>query len=208
MSEFCAQFIITEERNCPFYSKGNGFELSSQAVEFVPERPSCIILIRELTGLLVTLLPHRSSGFADYRETVFPCGGCTGLIKFQLTDLLPPAAKQTPETNNQQIAAMSGSIDEILPAELLQVFHMHQKTGRLIMELAEGDARVTFREGGLLAARYHDLDNHEAVYAILAERQGNFHFYPGLPDSLMQAREIGDFMMILMEGLKRVDEEG
>jgi len=33
-----------------------------------------------------------------------------------------------------------------------------------------------------------------------------FHFIPSLPDVLMKIREIGDFMMILMEELHRFDE--
>ena len=38
------------------------------------------------------------------------------------------------------------------------------------------------------------------------KKKGDFHFIPGLPEALMKAREIGDFMMILMEGLRRMDE--
>ena len=41
----------------------------------------------------------------------------------------------------------------------------------------------------------------------MAEKRGHFRFLPGLPSPLKNAREIGDFMMILMEGLKRLDEE-
>ena len=205
MSDFCAQFRVVEERNCPLYTQGNGFILTRQSVEFVPGKPSCLILIRELTGLLGQLFPFMATGFADFKEDIFTCGGCTGLIKFQLAD--PPLALEPMVHKADSQAVMSGRIEAILPAELLQVFHMHQKTGRLIMNLAGKAARVTFREGGLLAARFEDLDNHEAVYAILSEKQGDFRFVPGLPESLMQAREIGDFMMILMEGLKRMDEE-
>lgn len=205
MSDFSAQFRIVEERSCPLYNKDNGFILTRQSVEFVPRKPSCLILIRELTGLLVQLLPYMATGFADYKDEIFTCGGCTGLVKFQLSE--SPLSHGSDENLAGSQAVMSGKIEAILPAELLQVFHMHQKTGRLIMDLAGKAARVTFREGGLLAARFEDLDNHEAVYAILSEKEGDFRFIPGLPESLMQAREIGDFMMILMEGLKRMDEE-
>jgi hypothetical protein len=116
------------------------------------------------------------------------------------------AKKALATIQENSASVISGKIEAIVPAELLQVFHMHQKTGRLILEFGNGSARVTFREGGLLAARFEDLDNQEAVYAILAEKEGTFHFIPGLPDALMKTREIGDFMMILMEGLRRLDE--
>jgi hypothetical protein len=154
-------------------------------------------------------MPHAESDFAEQRETVFTCGGCTGLIKFKLTSKPLPENKEIlASAKENKDAVVSGRIEAIVPAELLQVFHMHQKTGRLIMEFEESrSARVTFREGGLLAARYDDLDNQEAIYAMLPEKSGSFYFLPGLPEALMQAREIGDFMMILMEGLRRLDEE-
>ncbi len=209
MSTFRATFKIVDVRNCPLYGSDDIFQLTDQSVKFQMGRSACLILVRELTGLLFTLLPLASTNFADQRESVFSCGGCTGLIKFNLSDAPMPASVCVPDENlvKDEEAVMSGRIDAILPAELLQVFHMHQKTGRLHMELEHGSSRVTFREGGLLAARYEDLDNQEAIYAMLSEKKGMFKFVPGLPQPLMKAREIGDFMMILMEGLRRLDED-
>ena len=209
MDTFNASFAIRNAKNCPLYNQDECFILTDKAVELPLGRPACLILLRELTGLLFALMPHAATGFAEDRETVFTCGGCTGLIKFQLTDkpvmekMRPQQAAGIPVHDDSVI---SGSIEAIVPAELLQVFHMHQKTGRLVMDFGDRSARVTFREGGLLAARFEDLDNQEAVYAVLSEKRGTFHFIPGLPESLMKAREIGDFMMILMEGLRRLDE--
>lgn len=208
MDAFQAVFAIVDARNCPLYNQGDCFQLTDKALELPPGRLSCLLLVRELTGLLFALMPHMATDFVGQRDAVFTCGGCTGLIKFQLTDR-PFAGSHKKILNKigeNSESVISGKIEAIVPAELLQVFHMHQKTGRLIMEFDNGSARVTFREGGLLAARFEDLDNQEAVYAILAEKKGTFHFIPGLPEALMTTREIGDFMMILMEGLRRLDE--
>lgn len=209
MSDFRAVFEIVEYRKCPLYDQDDLFLLTDQSVEFPLGRSTCLILVRELTSLLFTLLPHFASNFSEHLQTVFNCGGCTGLIKYQLTEkpfLAAKPASVPTVAGDADGAVMQGQIDAILPAELLQVFHMHQKTGRLVVELEKGPARVTFREGGLLAARYEDLDNQEAIFALLAEKKGGFRFIPGLPEPLMHAREIGDFMMILMEGLRRLDE--
>ncbi|MGD9948794.1 MAG: DUF4388 domain-containing protein [Desulfobulbus sp.] len=209
MNTFKAVFEIIHVRNCPLlYSQEECFALTDKAVELPLGRSSCLILVRELTGLLFALMPHAASQFTEQRNTVFTCGGCTGLIKFKLSDKPLPSntALLVGRTENKD-AVMSGRIEAIVPAELFQVFHMHQKTGRLILEFEQGSARVTFREGGLLAARFDDLDNQEAIYAMLSEKKGTFYFIPGLPDALMKTREIGDFMMILMEGLRRLDEE-
>lgn len=208
MEAFKAAFEIISVRKCPLYTLGDGFLLTDKAVELPLGRPSCLILLRELTSLLFHLLPHAADDFAACRQEIFTCGGCTGLIKFMLSEkpLAGLGLRQAASLLEPGESAMSGQLEAIAPAELLQVFHMHQKTGRLLLEFENGAARVTFREGGLLAARFEDLDNQEAVYAILAEKKGTFHFIPGLPDVLMKTREIGDFMMILMEGLRRLDE--
>jgi hypothetical protein len=209
MDTFKAAFEIINVRSCPLsYTQDECFLLSDKAVELPLGRSACLILVRELTGLLFSLLPHIATQFTEQRDTVFTCGGCTGLIKFKLTDkpFVSMAGKRPIKIADNSESVISGQIEAIVPAELLQVFHMHQKTGRLLMEFENGSGRVTFREGGLLAARFEDLDNQEAIYAMLSEKKGTFHFIPGLPDAFMKIREIGDFMMILMEGLRRIDE--
>ncbi len=101
---------------------------------------------------------------------------------------------------------MSGRIDEIVPAELFQIFHMHQKTGVLSLELPAGRAKVAFRQGCIINANYCELANEEAIFKILTEKKGFYRFTSGLSPKEMKAAEIGDFMMLLMEGVKRVDE--
>ena len=208
MKSFQAAFEIIYVRNCSFYAQDDCFLLTDKAVDLPLSCSSCLILVRELTKLLFTLIPHASTGFAEQRDTIFTCGGCTGLIKFQLTDksVVNTVGKDDSAFQEDTQSVISGRLDAIAPAELLQVFHMHQKTGRLIFEFETGSARVTFREGGLLAARYEDFDNQEAIYAMLSQKKGTFRFIPGLQEALMKSREIGDFMMILMEGLRRLDE--
>lgn len=203
MITFVASFDIIDNRSCPFYKLDDAFVLTDRAVILPVGKPACLILIRELTEMLFTLLPHSKDDFTEQRNTVFSCGGCTGLIKFRLGETpLNPSESDTPEAE----VVMSGRLDAISPAELLQVFHMHQKTGKLLLDTDGGKARVTFRDGAIIAARFGDLDNLEAIYSMINEQKGHFRFMPGIPAALMKAREIGDFMMILLEGLKRVDE--
>ena len=209
MNTFNATFEIIYARNCPLYHQHEVFLLTDKALALPEGRLSCLILVRELTCLLFTLMPHVATHFAEQRDTVFTCGGCTGLIKFRLIDTpVPGIGKQGfSRIHENGASVLSGTLEAMVPAELLQVFHMHQKTGRLMLEFEKGSAEVMFREGRLFAARFEDLDGQEAVFAMLAEKKGTFHFIPGLPESLMKAREIGDFMMILMEGLRRLDED-
>ena len=104
-------------------------------------------------------------------------------------------------------SCMSGRLDEIVPAELFQIFHMHQKTGVLAMDLPRGKGKVSFREGCLINASYGGEKSQEAIFKILVEKKGVYRFTTGLSPKEMKAAEIGDFMMLLMEGVKRVDDE-
>lgn len=148
--------------------------------------------------------------------TVLAIGGeaFTGLlgddVKIQsyLAKLLAKRLQRTNKARSEEVeACMSGKIDEIVPAELFQIFHMHQKTGVLKMDLTAGTAHVSFREGCIINAGYGKLENQEAIFQILAEKKGRYRFIIGLSPEEMRAAEIGDFMMLLMEGVKRVDEE-
>ncbi len=204
MTTFAVAFDIINECNCPFYCNKDKFILTNQSVKFPAGRPACLILVRELTSLLFTLLPHAATGFAKQQDTVFTCGGCTGLIKFRLGELAEESGEQAVAENDR--AMISGRLDAISPIELLQVFHMHQKTGKLLFDVPAGRGRISFREGALIAARFGEMDNQEAIYALLREREGHFDYVPGLPSSLMAARELGDFMLILMEGCRHLDE--
>lgn len=217
MSEFSVSLRVVNARNCPFYVADQWFILTSQAVQVPTGHPACLVLVREVTGLLSPLLEAAGSDFAEERKHVYTCGGCTGLIKFQIED--PPedlgrtaadagreAGAELHRETEKKGSVISGLLEEISPTELLQFFHMHQKTGKLLLQVPAGVGRVAFREGGIIGAKFGDLDNKEAIFALLGEHKGRFSFSAGIPPSLQEVDSIGDFMMILMEGIKRLDE--
>ncbi len=120
-------------------------------------------------------------------------------------------AKRLSNANSVRVSefdfSMQGRVNEMTPAELLQIFHMHQKTGVLSLELPKGSGQVSFLEGAIVVANYDGKSGQNAVFAILAEKDGIYHFTNGLPAQLMKESAIGDFMMLLMEGVRRNDEE-
>lgn len=134
--------------------------------------------------------------------------GNNGEVQSFMAQLLAGRLRQTNAARARDFeSCMSGRIAEIVPAELFQIFHMHQKTGVLSLDLPGGQAKVSFREGCIINAGYSDKANEEAIFKILAEKKGFYRFTTGLTPKEMKAAEIGDFMMLLMEGVKRVDEE-
>lgn len=220
-------FKVVSDRNCPFYSVNDLFVLTSQAVQIPIGHPSCLILVREMTNMLFsTIIPAAATGFDELESEIYTCGGCTGLVKFQIEDEQVPQEGRSGESVLDMLAetegetekreqegkagskeiVISGQLSEISPSEILQFFHMHQKTGRLTLDVPSGIGRVAFREGAIIGAKFLEYDHKEAIFALLREDKGSFSFISGIPVTLREVEDIGDFMMLLMEGIKRMDE--
>ncbi|MDO9041879.1 MAG: DUF4388 domain-containing protein [Desulfocapsaceae bacterium] len=103
-------------------------------------------------------------------------------------------------------SCMQGRLQDMAPAELFQVFHMNSKTGVLSLDLPHGPGKISFREGCIINAHYRAQENEEAIFAMLGEHEGTYRFTIGLSPQEMKAAEVGDFMKLLMEGIKRVDD--
>ncbi len=104
-------------------------------------------------------------------------------------------------------SGMIGNLAEIPAEALFQTLNMNNKTGILtISELTKGTARFSFRQGSLIKAKYLDFSGETAFYEILKEHKGRFKFTPGIPPEDFEVPEIGYFMKLLMEGMRRLDE--
>lgn len=104
-------------------------------------------------------------------------------------------------------SGMTGNLAEIPAEALFQTLNMNIKTGILtITGLKDGTARFSFRQGSLIKAKYNEFTGEEAFYEILKESSGRFRFTPGIPPDDFEIPEIGYFMKLLMEGMRRVDE--
>lgn len=104
-------------------------------------------------------------------------------------------------------SGMTGNLSEIPPEALFQTLNMSCKTGILtISDLSKGTARFSFRQGALIKAKYDEFAGDMAFYQILKENSGRFRFTPGIASEDISTPEIGFFMKLLMEGMRRLDE--
>lgn len=104
-------------------------------------------------------------------------------------------------------SGMIGNLAEIPAEALFQTLNVNSKTGILtINHLQKGTARFSFRQGALIKAKYDDYVGETAFYEILKEQDGRFRFTPGIPTEDFEVPEIGYFMKLLMEGMRRLDE--
>jgi CRP/FNR family cyclic AMP-dependent transcriptional regulator len=121
--------------------------------------------------------------------------------------LVDRLAKSNEERSMQLASGMAGNFSEISPAELFQTLNMTEKTGVLNLYLADGSARISFRNGDIISAGYNKITGKEAFFEIVKQVRGNFKFEPDLPKEEKEAPVLGDFMFLLIEGLNRLDEE-
>ncbi len=135
------------------------------------------------------------------------------LSKFQslqmyFTRLLARRLVEIHDVRAEEFASgMVGKLSEMPPSELFQTFNINQKTGVLTLKLAKGSASLAFREGNLVRAEYCEDEGKEAFYEMLRETEGRFKFTPGLSSDDMEAEELEDFMWLLMEGTRKIDEK-
>jgi len=126
-----------------------------------------------------------------------------------LLQLLTGRLTKTNAARLQEVAsAMSGSLSEMPQVEIFQALNMNAKTGVLTLEFPEETATISFREGELVSVRYAGKENQEAFNNIVAQKTiGRFSFSSRLPDHDVEAEELGDFMKLLMDALRKVDED-
>ena len=103
-------------------------------------------------------------------------------------------------------SSMSGSLTEMPPSELFQTIHMNQKTGGVTIKLSGSEAYLIFREGELIRAEYGSLKGVDAFFELLKLKKGRFKFKPGISPEDNDVPEIGNFMQLLLEGARKIDD--
>jgi len=108
-------------------------------------------------------------------------------------------------------AALRGTLDQIGLPSLLTILEMEGKSGTLLVrrEMNEQTARLSLRDGRVLAARIRDKDSLgtiDAVAAVLAWSRGDFEFTAGDVDV---EDEVGESTsVLLLMAARLLDETG
>ena len=115
-------------------------------------------------------------------------------------------AKSNVMISKEFASGMTGTLGQMPPVELFQTLNYNQKTGTLKLNLSKGPANFLFNSGGIIQAKYGRKSGKSAFFSVLGEREGRFQFVPGLSDRERTMPELGMFMELLMEGLRKLDE--
>jgi hypothetical protein len=106
--------------------------------------------------------------------------------------------------------ALTGTLDDLCFAEIVQVINQGGKTGELIIRRGREEAKVKFSEGEIAQASLRPpaparkIEGAEAIYRLLGWSEGEFEF------NRIQGR-LGRFIEqstdeLILEGMKRLDE--
>ncbi|MDA3786188.1 MAG: cyclic nucleotide-binding domain-containing protein [Deltaproteobacteria bacterium] len=129
-------------------------------------------------------------------------------LQMGFTRMLVQRLSRANDARTEEYAAgVAGQLDEVNAAELFQMFSENRKTGIFELRLPLGKGLVAFSEGAVIRAEYGGQKNKEAFWAILRENNGSFKFSSCLSLEDMGAEPIGNFMGLLMEGMRLIDEE-
>jgi len=122
--------------------------------------------------------------------------------------LVQRLAQASPQRTEEVVSGLAGKIEEISPVELSQMINSNQKTGVLRIESASGSkAALFFSNGELIHAEVDGITGENAFYACLRIKDGIFKFTSDLAASLQNKERIGDFMALILEGMKQFDDE-
>lgn len=149
----------------------------------------------------VTLLYIRRTDFKHVLKNI-------PSLQLNFTRLLAKRMAEINLARSEEFASgMAGKLAEMPPGELFQALNINQKTGVLTLKSPIGSACLYFRDGQIVGANYEKREGRDAFFEILKIKNGRFKFIPDLPPEEKKLPPIGDFTYLLMEGLRRIDEE-
>jgi CRP/FNR family cyclic AMP-dependent transcriptional regulator len=128
-------------------------------------------------------------------------------LNVYFTKLLTQRLQQT----NSRIMDMldrgiQGNVKTFSIPELIQTLALNRRTGTLAIMEKHAKAEVHFQAGSITEVALENLEGEEAFYRLLEWDEGQFQFQPreSVPTG---SKVIKDTMQLLMEGLRRLDEE-
>ncbi len=104
-------------------------------------------------------------------------------------------------------SGMNGELADINSVELFQLINSGGKTGRVQFTFDACKAVTLFNEGEIVCCQYNELEGKEAIFSLLAKQKGSFTYTKGLSAEEKGLPVLGGFMGLVMEGLRRIDEE-
>ncbi|MFW5875843.1 MAG: DUF4388 domain-containing protein [Myxococcota bacterium] len=101
---------------------------------------------------------------------------------------------------------LKGDLAQVALFDLLQVFSVNRRTGKLHVETPRGAGEVWVRDGQIVDAAHGATTGEKALYRILAFTEGRFVFVPDAAPARVRLSSPTDHL--LMEAVRQADEMG
>lgn len=107
-------------------------------------------------------------------------------------------------------SVVQGNLAEIALVDLLQIFVMNRKEGRLLLAGEPGSAEASkegeihLKNGQIVHARLFGVEGTKALYRLLVWRRGRFSWQPGPTSPVRTIKSAPD--AVVMEGMRQADE--
>jgi len=101
------------------------------------------------------------------------------------------------------VKGFEGNLKDFSLAEIVQLLNLNQRSGVLHIN-AELNGDVVFDNGNMIFAKYGHLEGEDAIYKVVPEQNGQFHFEPG--EKKVSPNIHGATMNILLEACRQADE--
>lgn len=105
------------------------------------------------------------------------------------------------------ISGMNGELSDINTVELFQLINSGGKSGKIHFVFDRCKALVLFNEGEIVYCISGKRQGKDAIFDVLAKKNGSFSYTKGLSEKEKKLPVLGGFMGLIMEGLRRIDEE-
>ncbi len=79
-----AIFIVTEERACPIYNTGDEFKVENFSLTVPAYKPDCLFLAQAIANTMTSMEKYGGFVKTGGQKSRLDCGGCDGLIYFEL----------------------------------------------------------------------------------------------------------------------------
>lgn len=108
------------------------------------------------------------------------------------------------QTVNSSDRAVTGELSQMGLVDLLQVFAMNKRSGKLSLTLPDSDGEISVVDGAVVDAAMGVQTGPKALYRLLSQEQGEFAFSPVKPQVIGTIS--GSVESLVMEGLRQLDE--
>ena len=143
-------------------------------------------------------------GADDYISKPFHVVEVVARIKTLMQRVKRARPTQAQATISEPEAAFAGDLEKMSIGEVVQTIALTRKNGRLLVVNTGRRGEVYFQEGMVTYADVDRKKGEEAVYRLLAWKNGQFKFDSGVAAKTRNLQKSAEGL--LMEGMRRIDE--